>query len=455
MSEDAWRRKTYYRPRVLIETGDVLDCPFPDSLVCLTGAEQLLLRNLTQYLHRRSTFASEYHDGYYLAPTNEQWDDLDAIIADLEGKLMGCPEIQTMLEDILAAALCACEGAGKTYVDAITGPIYDNLEDDGVIAWVPEDGTPIPGIDDCCALAQLVWQMNYEILTEYLQPLQTAAHNILLFLVLEALAVMLGGPVALAPGAALYVALTKALDAWVEGELMNVETELLSKQFHLVCAMYEVWDAEGDYADAAAAAAAVIDDSEAWSAIDKALFKATFAPWVMSLCQTAWTAQSDWAVASATPGYCDLCQYGWFTQEYWETAPPCPGVMTLSGGAYCKDGYWTVCGSNDHHITTPIRRVLAGSYGFQGHYDLKSETPAGWGVGDMRALRSYNLEDWVQVYNRPVGFIGQNVWTEVWGASDPVTFTSDAYVYMYWTGQAGQSAYEKFYRGLGWKVTPT
>lgn len=110
MSEDSWRRKRYYNPRVVIGTSDVLDCPFPDSLVCLTGAELALLRNMTQYLHRRSTFASAYHEGYYLAPTNEEWDTLDAIVAELEDKLMGCPEITTMLEDILAAAECVCEG---------------------------------------------------------------------------------------------------------------------------------------------------------------------------------------------------------------------------------------------------------------------------------------------------------------------------------------------------------
>jgi len=109
VSDESWRRKTYYTPRVLITTDDVLDCPFPDTLLCLTGAELQLLRNMTQYLHRRSTFASEYHDGYYLAPSNEEWNVLDRIVAELEDKLMGCEELTQLLQDIKAATECACQ----------------------------------------------------------------------------------------------------------------------------------------------------------------------------------------------------------------------------------------------------------------------------------------------------------------------------------------------------------
>lgn len=105
---EMWRRKRYYAPRVIIETNDVLDSPFEDALICLTGAQLNLLRNMTQYLHRRSTFASAYYGSYYLAPTNEEWDALDAIVADLENKLMGCPEILALLENIRD---CVCAEA--------------------------------------------------------------------------------------------------------------------------------------------------------------------------------------------------------------------------------------------------------------------------------------------------------------------------------------------------------
>lgn len=83
-------RRAYYEGRILIEASRILDSPFADSLVCLSGAEQELLRNLTMYLHRRASFVDTYYDGYYSMPDDEDWDDVSAIVASLEEKLMGC-----------------------------------------------------------------------------------------------------------------------------------------------------------------------------------------------------------------------------------------------------------------------------------------------------------------------------------------------------------------------------
>lgn len=102
MSQD-WRRKGYYHTRVLIPVADVLGDPRPDMLICLTGVQASLLRNACEYLHRRSTFVSEYHDGYYLAPTDQEWDEIEGIVADTEDILMGC-------EDYLALLQCICDG---------------------------------------------------------------------------------------------------------------------------------------------------------------------------------------------------------------------------------------------------------------------------------------------------------------------------------------------------------
>ena len=335
MSDDAWRRKGYYHTRVVIETNDVINSPFPDAVMCLTGQQLAMVRNITQYLHRRSTFASEYHDGYYLAPTNEEWDALDTIVADLEAKLMDCEAFTQILDDILEAALCACEGVGKGYGSPIVGPIYDDLEDDGTIEWALPDGTPIPAEDDRCALAQLVWAFTYEILTEYLQPLEEALHHILLPLVLAGIAVMLGGPVALVPGAALYAVITASLDAWVEGELESVLTAFITNKEDLVCAMYADFLIGGSYATAAAAAAAVIDTVEAFSPVDRVMFKQFLSPWVMEQCAKAWDGGSEWADDNVTPGYCADCEVppiegdGWIA--YWA------GVeydYILTGSAY-------------------------------------------------------------------------------------------------------------------------
>jgi len=109
MSDNSWRIKRYYRPRVLIDLAQLEDSPLGPAIVCLTGPERSILQNLLEYAHRRSTFVSEYHDDYYLAPSEEEWDDIDALVAELEDKMSGCPEIVTLLEGILAATECACE----------------------------------------------------------------------------------------------------------------------------------------------------------------------------------------------------------------------------------------------------------------------------------------------------------------------------------------------------------
>jgi len=89
MSE-VWRRKTYYDKRVLIDTDRVLNNPGEDTLLCITAAQMEMMRNLCQYLRRRSTFVSEYHDQFYVAPSELEWDDLQDIVSELEETLMGC-----------------------------------------------------------------------------------------------------------------------------------------------------------------------------------------------------------------------------------------------------------------------------------------------------------------------------------------------------------------------------
>lgn len=459
MPDDTWRRKGYYRTRVLIGTDDVLASPFPDALVCISGPQRNLIQNLMQYLDRRSTFVSEYHANHYLAPSNEEWDDLQEIVADLEEKIMNCDAFTATLEAILAAAQCACKGEVNKeldtlpdYTDPTTPSYYEELVDDGTaIRDAVDETVTIPDVDDACAVSQLVWQWAYEAQTEYVAPIQDVAHTVLLGLVLAEIAVALGATIVGIPVSILVILAGAIAWAWVNGRQANIENAVLSYKFQLICAMYLAFEDGGTFADAAAAAREVVNDMGMPDG-DTIVLGRLFSPVVMWIANRAWYNQSAWALANVTPGYCTLCQYGWFTEEYWAEAPPCPGPMTLTGGAYCKDGYWTVAGSNEQLITLPTRRVLAGSYTWRAHYEVKSETPSGWWFGNVRAFRSYDLEEWVLFYTKSVGQTPQGEWTEVWSEPGGLTLTSDAYVYQYFTGQDGQGAYEKFYRGLGWKV---
>ena len=85
------RRKGYVSTRVLIDAAKVLTPTFDDAVVYLTGAQLEVLRNLTQYANRPESYVAEYESGYYLTPDNDDWDDIQAIVADLEETLMGNP----------------------------------------------------------------------------------------------------------------------------------------------------------------------------------------------------------------------------------------------------------------------------------------------------------------------------------------------------------------------------
>jgi len=86
---EAERRERYDTRRVLIETDRILNPQLAAGAIFLSAAQVELLRNVVQYLDRRSTFVDEYSLLSYLTPTVAEWDDVRSVVADLEEKLMG------------------------------------------------------------------------------------------------------------------------------------------------------------------------------------------------------------------------------------------------------------------------------------------------------------------------------------------------------------------------------
>ena len=122
MSESE-RRRAYRYNRVLIETARILDPQFADAVVFLSGAQIEMLRNVTQYLNRRDTYVSEQSPGYYLAPTDEDYDSILAIVADMEEVLMGNPNTiwgykDRWIEYVTEESV----GAANTFVDSTPVP---------------------------------------------------------------------------------------------------------------------------------------------------------------------------------------------------------------------------------------------------------------------------------------------------------------------------------------------
>jgi hypothetical protein len=142
MSE-SWRRRNYYRPRVLIGASDTLENPYPGGLFWLSGADLNIIRNLLQYATRRANWVSEYHEQFYLVPDVDDWDTLQAIVAELEETLMAQQDIEGALLEIASQIQCICSALQSTasmtqppdegyteqpYYDDYTSPV---VEDEG------------------------------------------------------------------------------------------------------------------------------------------------------------------------------------------------------------------------------------------------------------------------------------------------------------------------------------
>ncbi len=88
MSEEN-AQHSYVETEVLIDSARVLSSSFPSIGVVLAGNELEILRNMLNYATRRRTFVGAYHDNYYLVADDDDWLDIESIVAVLEEKLMG------------------------------------------------------------------------------------------------------------------------------------------------------------------------------------------------------------------------------------------------------------------------------------------------------------------------------------------------------------------------------
>ena len=310
-----WRRKTYYRSRVMIETSRILDPQFPDSLLCITGAQIEMLRNLMQYLHRRSTFVTSQEEQYYLSPTTEEWDILQAIVADLEDTLMGCTEITQELANIAAAVACLCARSNRQ-------PAYTPVTQDIMNYFVDEGqarhDNPYPqttvGDTDRCAISQLVWQGGWEMLTELIQPAQDAASDVMLPMVMVLIASWVGPAVFNIPTGVALAVLWNAIEVVEAGSLTNVANTFWSIKEELVCAIYAGLNVD---AQTASSMAREVINEQDLAILDKVCLGLLCSPWMVAAAKLAWNTPTAWGTANVTPGYCDACPDELIGNDWW------------------------------------------------------------------------------------------------------------------------------------------
>jgi len=312
---EEWRRKTFYRTRVLIETERILNPQFSDSLVCLTGAEIELLRNTVKYLHRRSTFVSEYEAGGYLAPTNAEWDALQAIVANLEETLMGCSidelvvaiNAQTDVLDLVRQCVCAnttWAGRDAGRLPDVAGYVANNDVTYESVAESSGTFTDPPTDVIRCEYAQAVWLWHYQTYTEVLLPWANSTADTLTAIIVastafSALVAWIGVPIAI------LSSLLLAVVAWgVDGSIANFTNWLWAAKDEIVCLLYNTLP---DTGAAALALKDYVNAAAELSFLDKQVLLAMLASeWHMSWIIKDQEENDTWR-SYLVAGQCDNC----------------------------------------------------------------------------------------------------------------------------------------------------
>jgi hypothetical protein len=312
---DSWRIKRYYNPRVLIGVSDTLESPYDDIMVCLTAGEANILRNLLQYASRRATWVSEYAEQYYLAPTTEEWDAIEAVVATLGEKLMtGCDDLLGKLDEILTAVACICPNLLALRTEGTLSPdSLDSEEVQDVFEWsdsIPNPSVPSEEEEAACAISQLWYQAGFEIITEGVIPASKVTFDVLLSVVAALIATMTEGVTLPALLGALSVAdLVKELieGAWDSAE-SNLYNFMVSAKQDIVCELYQAVQDGGTASGCwSAAYNEVISPSEDISALDKAILWLFMGNLGYVIAYLAYNADTAWAQGNVSSGYCESC----------------------------------------------------------------------------------------------------------------------------------------------------
>lgn len=305
---ESWQRKQYYSPRVIIDANSILESVANDHIVCLTTQQLEMLRNLTQYLHRRVTFVEQYEKDYYVVPGESDWNDIQEMVADLEYRLMAttCEDIVTALQ---AIASCVCNIAYWQERIAATLPDLSGYVDTDQVTYLPVNevmGSPSQPASDQekCELAQAFYWYIYDAFTEKILPFANSTADQLAAAIIAtcafgAIATFVGIPVAI-----LGVILGVVVSWGVEGAIANFTSWLYASKDEIVCILYQ----NLPNLDAAASALTTWVNSETSpSYLDKKVLLSMLAStWHMSFVMQDQQENGTWDTYIES-GACDEC----------------------------------------------------------------------------------------------------------------------------------------------------
>jgi hypothetical protein len=312
-------------------------------LLAMTGDQIEVLSNLMNYAHRRINWCDEVIDSarYYL-PGDADWNDLQALVDDLEYRLMDTCSLQELIDAI--TALCTCLPSVQQLQPGplSSGTLQDGL-DDGSITY-QEPVVDLESDEDACASAQTLWHMVNEYITEVAIPVSTWTFELLM-------------PVAIAYlrsiGVVVEVLLWLGLTIEFVQETISalfdtngtatVNWMLVAKQ-ELVCAFYNF------FKSGSAMDWAVVTDLINAADIPiqvKPFLKAAF----RTLRRTAQLFNgTSWALLRIEAGYCDacgqpagcfdFCDPDWTIDENYAILDPETCTITMTGAVSNYVGAW-------------------------------------------------------------------------------------------------------------------
>jgi hypothetical protein len=336
MSEE-WRKRNYYRPRVLVGVDDTLNCTYPGGVVCLSGAQLNIIRNVLAYAHRRANWVSDYYDDYYLVPDNDDWDSVQAIVAELEDSLMSCEEIGEQLGRMGDALECICHTIG---VLATAGqpadPGYEEQPyyDDRPCDVTPHVGNPPPpflnweewDVYVCIAAQKLVDDLRDAVIE---MGVAIRSGTIVSFSVVNGWLVL---TVISIPVSIVILVVTILIALGITWAYEAVVTWIEEHKTGLVCAIYNGTDMTSAY-DAVQAYIADNWDAGSGQNLVQSLITRTVIGEIYEGLARGYTAWSG-GYSEEFCLYCEELPHGEILTETW---PPCPADMFLDGGV-CYNG---------------------------------------------------------------------------------------------------------------------
>jgi len=275
-------------------------------LLVVTGDQIEILSNLLNYAHRKINWCDEVVDAaHYYLPDDADWDDIEAVVDDLECRLMSeckLTELVTALECICAASTVLSQNQQQT---GFGGTLPEEITQ--YLPYAPVPVPTDPQVDeDACALAQLTWQAMYEQITEVILPYVRTGFEGALAAIVALIAVATGGISLIVAEIIVGTGFLVLIEGAYSSAEKNITNWLFSAKDEIICAAYFGW-LTGGQQGAADAVEQFIADATEISLLDKEAAKIALAL-ALPTARIAWAAQSQWALDNVTPGACDECE---------------------------------------------------------------------------------------------------------------------------------------------------